>query len=161
MGQCLSGDNMIFKLGNITLDIDVEKTAEFHAGLQTVAESCGCAGCRNYDMACGSFPVAVREFFSMLGMDIEKATEIITWYVEDEEGKMYYGGFYHLCGKIIKGDECWKDNGELNLHEICEGYSAGFTTEISLPEENLPYPALQMEVFFHGVPWMLDEENPY
>ena len=70
---------MIFRLGNITLDIDIEKTAEFHAGLQTAAESCGCVGCRNYDMACSSFPEAVREFFSMLGMNVRKATEIISW----------------------------------------------------------------------------------
>ena len=152
---------MIFRLGNITLDIDIEKTAEFHAGLQTAAESCGCVGCRNYDMACSSFPEAVREFFSMLGMNVRKATEIISWNAEDEGMAMHYGGFYHMCGKIVEGEEVWKDDGKLNLHEICEGYSVGFTTEISLPEEGLPQPELQMEIFFHGVPWMLDEENPY
>ena len=54
---------MIFRLGNITLDIDIEKTAEFHAGLQTAAESCGCVGCRNYDMACSSFPEVFMYLF--------------------------------------------------------------------------------------------------
>ena len=66
-----------------------------------------------------------------------------------------------MCGKIVEGEEVWKDDGKLNLLEICEGYSVGFTTEISLPEEDLPQPALQIEIFFHGVPWLLDEENPY
>ncbi len=41
------------------------------------------------------------------------------------------------------------------------GYWVGFTNRISLPEDYLSAPAIQMEIDFHAVPWMLGKENTY
>ena len=65
---------------------------------------------------------------------------------------MHYGGFYHLCGTLKKGG---------GFEPVADGFDVGFTEEISLPEDELPLPAIQMEIDFHGIPWLLDEENPY
>ena len=150
---------MLLEYSNIKVEIDTEKTRELHDMIMTY--DCDCAGCRNYMRAVDSFPGEVIEFFTSLGLDVKKAVEIIPWFAENEGKAMNYGGFYHLYGRIISGGECWKENGEVSVYEITDGYSVGFTEDISLREEELGEPALQMEIFFHGIPWLLDEENPY
>ncbi|MBQ7508556.1 MAG: hypothetical protein IJT52_04425, partial [Spirochaetales bacterium] len=88
-------------------------------------------------------------FFQSLGMDPGKAAEVYLLYSDDKEKKAAYGGFYHLCGKILEGAT---DGSE--WYTIADGYRVCFTDDISLPEENLQEPAVQMEIDFSKVPWV-------
>ena len=155
---------MEYKLEDLLLEIDVEKTRSLYAQLETVTEGCTCDGCRNYMLAAAQFPPAVLDFFRALGIEAEKATEVIPWNAENGGRAMHYGGFYHLCGRLRGGPDCWNGTGGMNaggFRTVAAGYRVGFTALISLPEKELPSPALQMEIDFSGVPWLLDKENTY
>ena len=103
-------------------------------------------------------------FFNELGNDIRKAVEIMVWCSENNGQALYYGGFYHICGELLSGENFWKDSGEINMSEvysITEGYRVGFSRQTALLEENFPNPVIQMEIDFHNVPWVLENENSY
>ena len=155
---------MILEIGTYTLDIDIEKNKLFYKNAAQITDGCSCDGCCNYMIATEIFPKEVKDFFDNLGIDSKKAAEIITWCSENNAKSMFYGGFYHLCGELLSGNNCWKDSGEMNedeLYSIVEGYSVGFSSEVSLPEDNFPFPIIQMEINFHNVPWLLKKENHY
>ena len=140
---------MIFTFGSFRLDIDTAETKELYAKTPLITETCSCDGCSNFMQAAKLFPPEVKEFFSSLGVDPEKAAEV---YLTDPESRgktAAYGGFYHLCGRILEGttdSSVW--------YTVSEGYRVYFTDDISLPEEGLKEPAIQMEVDFTRVPWV-------
>ena len=155
---------MRFKFDDLILEIDVDKTRRFYESLPKITDDCSCDGCRNYMLAIEDFPQEVKSFFRKLGIEPEKASEVFTWSSACESNTAHYGGFYHFCGELIKGKDCWRkiDKSEAimgELHAITSGYFVGFTNRISLAEENLCEPALQMEIDFHRVPWKLDKKN--
>lgn len=154
---------MIFAFGDYQLDIDVERTRAFYQTAEMITAGCACDGCSNYLAASDGFPESVKAFFSMLGVDVRKAAEIITWCSEDDGKALYYGGFYHICGRILNHVDCWEANGSMNdtMYSITAGYAVGFTESVSLLEAGFPMPALQMEIGFHQVPWLLDTKNTY
>ncbi len=140
---------MIFTFGSFRLDVDTEKTEKLYANAPVITESCSCEGCSNYVQAAKLFPPEVKTFFRSLGMDPAKAAEVYLLYSDDKEKKAAYGGFYHLCGKILDGAT---DGSE--QYTVCDGYRVHFTDDISLPEEGLKDPAVQMEIDFPEVPWV-------
>ena len=147
--------------GNFIIEIDICRTKKFYNELSEI--DCNCDGCRNYILATDDFPLEVSKFFKSFCIDPKKATEIITWSSENNGLSLHYGGFYHLCGFLIKGDDLWS-NGIIDaseMYSINHNYSIGFTKQISLPEKNLTFPALQMEIDFHSVPWKLNKINKY
>lgn len=99
----------------------------------------------------------------MLGVDPQKAAEIIPWCAEDDGKALFYGGFYHICGRILNHVDCWKDNGAMsgNMYAITAEYAVGFTESVSLLEDGFPVPVFQMEIDFHHVPWLLEQKNTY
>ena len=138
-----------------TIEIDSRKTAEFCKALPVVTDECDCLGCRNYAQAVSAFPSEVKAFFQKLGMEPRKASEVYVYGAVDEGKAVYYGGFYHLFGKILT-------DGDLGAsYKITECYSVRFKKEINLPEEEMPKDMIQMEIDFTSVPWMLSEGNPY
>ena len=155
---------MEFRFQGLVLEADTARTRALYAALGDVTAACACPGCRNYLRARDFLPRAVLDFFHALGIDPGKAAEVYPWCAERDGSALYYGGFYHFCGSLVQGEDCWRESGEMNtagLITLAEGYRAGFTRRISLPEENLPAPVLQLEIDFHGVPWLLEEKNPY
>ena len=146
---------MEFLINGVKVVIDAEKTADFYEKLNYSADGCDCAGCRNFAEAADLLPEKVTDFFSSAGADVRKATETIPWFSENGGKTVFYGGFYHLCGSVDITD------GITEPLELTKGYSVRFQPEISLPEDSLPENAIQMEIEFHGVPWVIDEENPY
>lgn len=154
---------MIFELGDYRLEIDVERTRAFYRDAGFLTEDCICDGCCNYLLAADGFPQEVKEFFGRLGVDLKKAAEIIAWCAEDEGKSLFYGGFYHLCGRILNCVDCWEENGAMSdkIYPIAEEYAVAFTEKVHLLEEGFPVPVLQMEIFFHHVPWLLDAKNGY
>lgn len=156
---------MIFKFQPYILDIDVERTAAFYRTLPPMTEGCNCDDCRNYQQAVGHLHEKTLAFFSALGIDIAKPTEV---YVNDasSEGILYYGGFYHLCGRILQGDSAWVANSETENCKtfvwddektipLDDGFHVSFQRECDLVEEALPSPAIQLD-FIAMIPWVLD-----
>lgn len=82
--------------------------------------------------------------------------------------RFFYGGLYHLCGRIIQGDDCWKEvdaRGFKALKEnafvkLADEYQAAFTQDIVLLEKDFPAPVIQMEILAN-IPWVLQEECTY
>ena len=158
---------MIFHFGRYELDIDVDRTRAFYENAPLISEKCSCDGCRNYTRSVGLFPQAVKDLFSMLGADPKKCGgEVYVWTTEEEGRALWYGGFYHLCGTLLKG-ECKKpvEKGvSLDAdawYPVTGGYSVGFTAGADLLEDGFPAPVVQMEIDFHSVPWTIPLKNPY
>ena len=160
---------MIFEIGKYKLDIDVEKTREFYKTKKTYTYFCDCAGCRNFYAAIETFPQEVKDFFDRLGVDPKKGAEHYVVKAEDDGKTAMYGGWYHLCGRIMNGENCWKPVGEGQLifdddmmYSVADGWLVGFSDQtVYLLPDGFPTPVLQMEIAFLRVPWVLDIENPY
>ena len=158
---------MQFRFANYLLEIDADKTRNFYQSAERITEGCTCPGCRNFEKAVDSFPEEVKHFFKEIGIAPEKAAEVFANCPEDNGRKIFYGGFYHICGKVLNGDSPWIPEGENayhwasgNTYQIAEGYKVGFENGGALIEDNFPEPVMQMEIEFH-VPWVLEEDNDY
>lgn len=162
---------MLYKFGEQLIDINVEKTRKFYKTAKTITQGCNCDGCCNYEEATAYFPNEVKTFFENIGVDLKKAAEIIAWVSENDKKDVYYGGFYHVCGRIISEDNLWKselvdtDTTVCHLDEdemfmITENYRIGFCNGSSLLEEGFPLPAIQIEILF-TCPWVISKENRY
>lgn len=159
---------MRFDLGSVSLDVDVKRTKEYYQTAPGLL--CSCPGCRNFDRAAEHLPARVSAFFHSLGIDPRKPAEVYVNYTEDN-GMLRYGGFYHLCGAMLRGEggrdsiesapgghtSVW--NRETSCR-ITEHFHAAFSQAIALLEENFPEPVLQMEIDA-SLPWLLTEENRY
>nr|WP_288828497.1 hypothetical protein [uncultured Clostridium sp.] len=157
---------MIFKFGQYQVDIDVDKTKSFYENAPLVSEGCSCSGCRNYEKAITVLPAEVTGFFSDLGVDMRKVSEV---YVNcnNSDGTLFYGGFYHLCGTLLLGESAWVSIDPSISHweeeqafKITNDFHVSFQKECSLLEDDLPRPALQLEISAN-IPWVLHEENKY
>ncbi len=147
---------MTFAPDDLVLEIDAEKTKRFYSRAQALTRSCGCPGCRNFAEAAAGFPAAVLDFLETLGIDAAKPAEVYAYGAAAGGRAVYYGGFYHLCAAVHTGNTRAD-----TFHTIAPGFRVYFTEALSLPEADLPAPALQMEIDFSAVPWVLNEENPY
>lgn len=159
---------MLFQFGRYELDIDVNKTREAYEQLLFVSEGCTCDGCQNYQDAIMSAPKQVISFFNSIGADMQKPCEIYVNTSEDGSQKLFYGGFYHLCGRVINGDSAWilcNDKSAFyqdksKTYEIVPDYNVWFQPECALLEDVFSPPTIQMEIEFH-IPWVLERENTY
>jgi hypothetical protein len=157
---------MIFEFGQYQIDIDVDRTKSFYENAPLVSEGCSCSGCRNYEKAIMTLPAKVIGFFSNLGVDMRKVSEV---YVNcnNHDGSLFYGGFYHLCGTLLAGKSAWVPNGptishweEAQVFRVLNDFHVSFQRECSLLEDDFPRPALQLEISAN-IPWVLLEENKY
>ncbi len=158
---------MQFVFGRYLLEIDTEKTRKFYQTAEKLTDGCTCSGCRNFEKAVDSFPEEVKQFFEEIGVSPEKSAEVFVNCAEDDKKNIFYGGFCHICGKVLKGNSPWVPEGETayrweteNTYQIAEGYKVGFENGGALIEDNFPEPVMQMEIEFH-MPWVLQEENDY
>jgi hypothetical protein len=157
------------ELGEYILDIDVCENEKYYKNERYVSEGCECDGCRNYELAVDQVSTDVREMFNKLGIDIKKPAEV---YVNCSENNiLFYGGFYHLCGTIVKGESPWEVVSETktstvrHLNEnrmICleKSFRIAFQEGCALLDENFPRPCIQMEILAY-LPWVMQKENRY
>lgn len=160
---------MIFRLQQYILDIDVEQTAAFYRTLPPISEGCHCDNCRNYQYAVKHLHENTLAFFSALGIDIAKPTEVYVNYAT-AEGILHYGGFYHLCGSILQGSSAWVASSETknsksfvwndeNTVSLDDEFRVSFQRQCDLIEDTLPFLAIQLD-FTAMIPWVLDAEMP-
>lgn len=162
---------MRIELGDYILEVNVDATREYYKKAKYILEDCPCGGCQNYVKAIEQVDYNVKEFFNSIGVDILKSPEV---YVNcSKNNALYYGGFYHICGTIIKGESPWKLEhvskdgkskgwtlNEDKLVCISNDFKVGFDNECALLSKDFPMPSIQLEIFAH-LPWMLEVENSW
>lgn len=128
---------------------------------------CDCSSCQNYRACVPNFPNDVYAFFEELGIELAKPSEVYTLQNGLEADTVFYGGFYHLVGSYLSGNDVWqpiakniKTQNATALYKIADGFEIGFTKNLDLVPDNFPLPALQMEINF-TLPWVLKEAQPY
>lgn len=161
---------MIFRFGNYTLDVDVERTRAFYArgDVKTTSEQYTCAGCQNFDKAILKMPAAVTDFLESLGLDPRKPAEAFdVMGILGEDGKVWYNGFYHLCGVRLQGEDAWvetaKDMKHLDgdrMYAVDDDFKVSFEEAVCLLHEAFPTPVLQMEFDAHLPVALADGYDP-
>ena len=157
---------MRFEIGKYILEVDIDKTRDFYLCADSVVDGCDCQGCRNYEKWAVSLSAEPKYIFERMGIRLEKVPEV---YVNcsNKDGSLFYGGFYHLCGKVIQGQEPWKEAGEelRTLDEdafvaLTENFRVAFTEDVCLVKKDFPTPVIQMEILAN-IPFLLPEECCY
>lgn len=155
-----------FELGQYKVDIDVDRTRDFYEQASVISEGCTCAGCLNFESAVNTLPLEVRDFFTKIGVDLQKACEV---YVNcgNDDGTLSYGGFLHICGTLCEGESAWIKKSEtlsyLNeemMFRVTDSFRISVQESCSRLEDDFPEPALQVEISA-DIPWVLEENNPY
>ncbi len=160
---------MLFTFGSYTLDIDVDRTRAFYArpDVKTTSEKCVCTGCQNYDAAILLASPEVLNFFERLGIDPRKSAEVydLLGGDPDEEGKMYYNGWYHVCGVRLQGEDAWVDVtnemkhlDDAKMYTVDDAFKVSFEEGVMMLHEDFPSPVLQMEIDAH-LPWVLPKKK--
>ena len=137
---------MTIRFDQFIINVDTERTRAFYEAAPGI--DCACQGCRNFSLAAASLPEEARVFLRTLGIAPQKPAE--TWVnCRQEDGRVLYGGFYHLCGTLLQGKDGW--------HTVTEDFRAVFTEDTALVVPNFPRPVLQLEILA-SLPWLLDED---
>ncbi|WP_315121991.1 hypothetical protein [uncultured Clostridium sp.] len=156
-------------IGEYILDINVEENQNYYRNERYVSEGCQCDGCQNYELAVERVSPEISKLFNQLGIDIKKPAEV---YVNCSHNDiLYYGGFYHMCGRIIKGESPWQivskteefmssHLAEDKMKCISNNFRIAFQEECLLLDENFPTPCIQMEILAY-LPWVLEKPNTY
>lgn len=135
---------MLVTIGPITLDVDVAATRRFY---QTGSGplTCPCDGCRNFPLAVPHMPAALLDALHQLGIDpLKPAEQWVNCATPDGKAALY-GGFYNVCGRIVKGDDHWRTpDFELLVCEDC-----------SLLPPDFPRPCFEVD-FYCRLPWLLE-----
>ena len=157
---------MIFTFGNYKLDVDVEKTKEYYKVAKLINEDCSCNGCLNYIEALAFFPQEVTSFFTQLGVEMKKPTEVYAYCANADE-TLFYGGWYHVCATMIHGESPVVSTGqnqvcfdETKTFLITDDFKIYFCKECDLLDNNFPLPAVQLEIIA-DIPWVLAEGHEY
>lgn len=154
---------VLFELGNYILDIDVERTKSFYEYAETITDGCDCQGCRNYAAWAATLSEEPKYKLESMGIQLDKTPEVYA-NCSNGDGSLLYGGFYHLCGRIVRGKDPWRqvtENGKALDDDvfvsITDNYQVAFTEDISLLEKGFPTPVIQMEIIAN-IPFVLQEK---
>jgi hypothetical protein len=159
-------------IGGWLIEVDREVTQAAYVNAPPI-NVCSCMECRNYYAACLAHtaysPTAIA-FFQKLGIAPEKEAEVYIFYPNQEKTHGYYGGFYHLVGRMIqkstepdytpiggKTPEYTGINDRLYV-SIDGQFRVAFSEENHLLADHFPRPALQME-FESLIPWLLEKNH--
>lgn len=157
---------MLFEFGQYKVDVDVKRTSSFYNTASHVSNGCSCDGCQNFEKAVDVLPQVIIDLFSELGIDMKKVCEC---YVnrKSEDGTLFYGGFYHLCGTLVAGQSAWISTDAATSHfdeddtfSVTSEFHISFEEDVDLLEKDFPTPVLQLE-FLANIPWVLDKPNTY
>jgi hypothetical protein len=145
----------IVDVGRWKLDCDVVATALCYSALPNY--HCSCGDCRNFMAALdAAFPRDFRLMASQLGVDPSKPAEV--WhYNRETSGLHYYGGMFHLVGRIVSGMDAIKPTCEVDFEKLPSGFEFGFSNKLALIEE--PFRERQVvELNFATLaPWVISD----
>jgi hypothetical protein len=115
------------------------------------AETCTCAGCRNFRVARGRIlPAKFVALLDQLGIDPRKDAEVYQ-IARVAPGRHDYGGWYHFVGTLDQ-------TSDFAAIDFGDGFTAWmcYATAPRLPSLD-GLPAVQLEFYAKAVPWLLDE----
>lgn len=127
------------ELGRWIVRLDKEKTKDFYDKFHFITDDCSCDYCVNYVKATAFLPQKLLNIFMQLGIDPRKEGKIYHC-CDNENGTHLYGGFYHIIGELITGDDCWEKASDSTSNDrflkMEDGYSIGFTRDVALVPDN-------------------------
>ncbi len=141
---------MIIILGDYILDVDADKNKAYY---KDYGYGCDCDACVNYKSCVKEVLPDEAALFDEMGLDISKPVEV--YEMGSKDNVLFYGGWYHICGKLIKGDARSATD-----YLITENYRISFQKECVLLRGNFPVPCFQMWIEAH-LPWSLKKDNGY
>ncbi len=112
-------------------EVDIHRTKEVYDNVEMGSpESCQCNACKNFSANRENiYPVEIKKLLTELGVDYKKESEVCH-YCQLENGKHFYGGWFHFKGKIVAGEDCKVNlpNGgsEVNTTPVNEYFQIGF-----------------------------------
>lgn len=154
-------------IGKWKIEYDKNKTVEAYNKCEI--KGCDCQSSKNYYFASEYFTDGVKTLFTNIGIDIKKPIEIYNKGIY-KNGKLLYGGYYYIVGKIIKGKDVWKrthtsiDGGitffqqQRKMHKISDDFEIGFTYHVSMLNNNFPENICEIDISF-WVPWVLEDKD--
>lgn len=153
---------MWYQVSRWLIDHDPDATRRCYAAL-AVGTGCDCNQCRNFDAAAGqAFPPAFAALASSLGIDPAKPAELCHYY-RDPSGLHVTGGWFHLVGSIVTGEDVMRRSGTVGtfrFEELVPGFEFGFSARLALVGAAFAgLPLVQLE-FMTRVPWVLAEPEP-
>jgi hypothetical protein len=141
---------------------DPDATRRCYAQLPA-GSGCDCSSCRNFEAALGqTFPDEFLHLLGTLGVDPTKQAELCH-YCREGSGLHLTGGWYHLVGSIVAGDDaCRRENGASTFwfEEFRPGFEFGFSARLALVQHVFTgLPLVQLE-FQTRVPWVITDSEP-
>jgi hypothetical protein len=117
------------------------------------ADTCLCAGCRNFRLARADvFPTAFLALLEELGIDPRKDSEV-THITSVGPGLHEYGGWFHFIGAL-------EETGDFPPVELDETFSTWMCQATAPRLSSLDgFPAVQLEFYAKSVPWLLPESE--
>jgi hypothetical protein len=149
---------------NWIFEVDFERTKEIYEKIETGSpEGCVCNECKNFIANREKiYPIEIKNLLNELGIDYKKESEIYH-NCKLENGKHFYGGWYHFKGKIVEGKDC-----KINLPNggstfdtipINEDFQIGFMkgSASSFFDKEESKNLIQIE-FFANSDWVIDKK---
>ena len=126
-----------------------------------VGAGCDCATCRNFIAVDSAFPSEFRSLAELLAIDLTKPAEIVHYNREDS-GLHFYGGWFHIVGSIISGEDALQ-NGRILLERLLPNFELGFRRHtVVVDDAFLVYRSdslIQIE-FQTKLPWIIRDAEP-
>lgn len=141
---------MIFEFGRYILDVDVEKTKAFYQSQFSTKtnERCSCPRCQRFSKEILTSSNVVLDFLHSLGVDPQKAGEIIDGPFDETTNCDYYG-WYHIVGTMLNRKSTPKQENDDNcfLPDINSIFRVWFNDDrekMGPIEDGFPSPVLEM-----------------
>jgi hypothetical protein len=148
----------VIRVSNWVIEVDPVETNRAQAARSTGSpESCGCLPCRNFVAARPTvYSAEFADLLARLGVPLDRESEI--WHgCEVAAGRHSYGGWFHFVGQISDGPDCLREDGSIELAELPDGISIGFTRRLGQVPETFPVTNIVQLEFSAEVPWVLKE----
>jgi len=144
-------------------EVEYNRTKEVYDNIEMGSpEGCECNDCKNFSANRENmYPTEIKELLEQFGVDYKKESEICH-YCKLENGKHFYGGWFHFKGKIIEGIDCKVNlpNGgsTFDTIPINENFQIGFMkgSDLSFFDKEESKDLIQIE-FLANSDWVIDK----
>jgi hypothetical protein len=153
---------MITEVGRWRIDHDPDATKSCYELCPRF--SCACPDCHNFLIA---FDVAFHPEFqkiaSELGIDLRKPSELVP-YGREAANRHVYGGWYHIVGVMLSGEDAWKAEDDSssceNFLAITKSFRYGFSNRSQLLPDSFKGKQIVQLEFMTRVPWVANMPEP-
>jgi hypothetical protein len=145
-------------------EVDFNRTKEIYRKVEMGSpEGCVCNDCKNFSANRENiYPIEFKKILGELGIDYKKESETCH-YCKLENGKHFYGGWFHFKGKIVEGKDCKisHPNGGSSFESIPinEDFKIAFMkgSDLSFFDKEESKDLIQIE-FLANSDWVIEKE---